>query len=53
LGNSFGISPFVFYLVNSLLKPRNKAYTTTLWVMQKNSKTNEIKLSIELITYSI
>ena len=38
LGNSFGISPFVFYLVNSLLKPRNKAYTTTLPVIMKKTK---------------
>lgn len=30
LGNSSGISPFVFYLINSLLKQRNKVYTTTL-----------------------
>jgi hypothetical protein len=43
LGNSFGISPFVFYLVNSLLKPRNKAYTTTLAVI----KTRKLRLKIE------
>jgi hypothetical protein len=30
LGNSTGISPFVFYLLNSLLNQRNKAYTNTL-----------------------
>ena len=38
LGNSFGISPFVFYLVNSVLKQRNKAYTTTLAAIRKKNQ---------------
>lgn len=36
LGNSFGILPFVFYLLNSLFKQRNKAYTNTLCIIMKN-----------------
>jgi hypothetical protein len=42
LGNSFGISPFVFYLVNSLLNQRNKAYTTTLALIAKKMNISKI-----------
>lgn len=41
LGNSSGISPFVFYLLNSLLKQRNKAYTTTLGITKKEKQMEE------------